>query len=157
MLKWPMGKVRDTGAVPADSGRSPESAPVTTVLLVDDDPIVRHMVSDLLRIRSFRVLKAEHVHEALQIAKAHAAPIHLLLTDVVMPGMGGRNLADELMADRPEMKVLYMSGYSSDVLLQQGVATGKTFIQKPFTGEQLDLKLREILGPARQVSGEKPA
>ena len=119
--------------------------PSTTVLLVDDDPAVRRVVVEWLTRMSFQVLEAAHVQEALQMAEQHQAPIHLLLTDVVMPGMSGRSVAEQLIVSRPEMKVLYMSGYGSDILRQQGVASGKALLRKPFTEEELNRKVQEAL------------
>ena len=116
-----------------------------TVLLLDDDPAIRAMVRELLMNKGFRVLEAGHVQEALKISERHKGPIHLLLTDVLMPGMSGRGVAEELSASRPEMNVLYMSGYSSDILRQQGVSAWKAFLHKPFTEEELDLKIQEAL------------
>jgi two-component system cell cycle sensor histidine kinase/response regulator CckA len=144
----PKGKKHD--APPDKSGiknnSSLKSAPqAKIVLLVDDDPGVRRTVREMLTAMSFHVLEAGHAQEALRIAERHETPIHLLLTDVVMPGMSGRNIADELLQSRPAMKVLYMSGYNREILLEQGVSPGRTLLQKPFTRMELESRVREAL------------
>ena len=84
--------------------------------------------------------------EALDLAKSHADPIHLLLTDVVMPGLSGRELAQQLELLRPDIKILYMSGYTDDTVLRHGIQEEKMpFLQKPFVPETLALKVREVL------------
>lgn len=84
--------------------------------------------------------------EALDLAKSHSDPIHLLLTDVVMPEFSGRELAEQLESLRPDMKVLYMSGYTDDTVLQHGIQEEKMpFLQKPFVPDTLVLKVREVL------------
>jgi two-component system, cell cycle sensor histidine kinase and response regulator CckA len=95
-------------------------------------------------------LEACRGEEALEVARNHVAPIHLLLSDVVMPGMGGRVVAARITELRPSTRILLMSGYSDDVILRTGIAAAETpFIQKPFTASDLALKVREVLsGPA---------
>lgn len=117
-----------------------------TVLLAEDDDHVRALVTTMLRQQGYTVLDASGGEQALDIARAHAAPIHLLLTDVVMPNMSGRVLAERLRAFRPDTRVLFMSGYSDDAVLRAGIqTTGTIFIQKPFSKEALTGKLREVL------------
>ena len=140
------GKKQDSGA--DQSGSQKQSLGSKVILLVDDDPAVRRTVREMLTNMSFQVLEASHAQDALRIAERHDAPIHLLLTDVVMPGMSGRNIADELLESRPHMKVLYMSGYSRDILLEQGVTPGRMLLQKPFTQAELQTRVREMLGSA---------
>jgi two-component system, cell cycle sensor histidine kinase and response regulator CckA len=92
------------------------------------------------------VLEARQGAEALEISHRHAGAIHLLVTDVVMPQMSGRELAQRLATLRPEMKVLYMSGYTDDAIVRHGVlASGIAFLSKPFTPDALALKVREVL------------
>ncbi len=121
-----------------------------TVLLVEDEPEVRRLVEKLLRLKGYRVLSAASPAEAIMISKRHEAPISLMLTDVIMPGMNGRELARALAATRPAMRVLYMSGYTDAAMSQQGILPqGTAFLSKPFTPEALARKVREVLdGPA---------
>jgi CheY-like chemotaxis protein len=119
----------------------------TTVLLVEDEDQVRDLVDAILRKRGYRVLAARHPEEALRICNEHDGSIELLLTDVIMPQMNGRELADRILAARPETKVLYMSGYTDDVVLQRGVSH-VAFLQKPITPDALGRKVLGMLTPA---------
>jgi PAS domain S-box-containing protein len=117
-----------------------------TVLLVEDEEMVRNMTREILQESGYRVLEAAHGHEALHVAEQHDGPIHLMLSDVVMPQMSGRELAEQLSPRRAEMKVLYMSGYTDDAIVHHGVLDeGMAFIEKPFTPSALTRKLREVL------------
>jgi CheY-like chemotaxis protein len=134
----------------ARPGASPEAvlAPGRgeTILLVEDAQRVRAVVREILEMSGYVVLEARHGAEALEISNRHAGPIHLLVTDVVMPQMSGRELAQRLATLRPEMKVLYMSGYTDDAIVRHGVlASGIAFLSKPFTPNALALKVREVL------------
>jgi CheY-like chemotaxis protein len=101
----------------------------------------------------YHVLSAETPGDALRIASAHPKPISLLLTDVVMPGMDGRQLAQRLCTSRPGLRVLFMSGYTSDVITQRGVlAEGVQFLSKPFSRAALAIKLREMLAPRERAA-----
>ena len=131
----------------------PPKAPASgteSVLLVEDEPEVRRLVEKLLGLRGYRVLSAASPAEAIAMARRHEAPIELLLTDVIMPGMNGRELARILAETRPRMRVLYMSGYTDAAISQQGIlAPGTAFLSKPFTPDVLARKVREVLdGPA---------
>jgi two-component system, cell cycle sensor histidine kinase and response regulator CckA len=136
---------------PADAaqGRSALAPPLRgmeTVLLVEDEDAVRDLVRDILQARGYIVLEARRGAEALRISEQHPAPIHLMLTDVVMPEMTGRELADQLAVLRPTIKVLYMSGYTDSAVVHHGVLDpGTVFLQKPFTSAVLASKVREIL------------
>jgi DNA-binding response OmpR family regulator len=104
------------------------------------------MVRECLEASGYTVLEARQAAHALEIAQAHAGPIHLLITDVVMPGVSGRNLAQTLTASHPETTVLYMSGYTDDAVVLHGVlAEDVAFLQKPFTIRALVQKVREVL------------
>jgi two-component system cell cycle sensor histidine kinase/response regulator CckA len=123
--------------------------PVTgseTVLLVEDEAAVRVLVRRVLDRNGYRVLEAGSGMDALQLLQSHSEPIHLLLTDVVMPGMSGRELADRLAPEYPEMHILYMSGYTDEAIVHHGVLdAGIALIEKPFTPEVLLRQVREIL------------
>jgi PAS domain S-box-containing protein len=117
-----------------------------TVLLVEDAAAVRSVIHEALARQGYAVLDAPDGAEALRIAASHAGPIHLLLTDVVMPGLSGRQLADQLATVRPETKVLYTSGYTDDAVVRHGVLeSGIAYLQKPFTVDGLARKVREVL------------
>jgi PAS domain S-box-containing protein len=122
-----------------------------TVLLVEDAEAVRAVARQVLERQGYTVLEAPQGNAALAIAAAHDGPIHLLLTDVVMPGLSGRQVADELTRLRPDMRVLYASGYTDDAVVRHGVLeAGIAYLQKPFTAASLTRKVRETLdGPAK--------
>ena len=123
-----------------------------TVLLVEDEEMVRCMAKEILQESGYQVLEAQHGQEALLIAEQHPGAIHLMLSDVVMPQLGGRELAEQLTPRRREMKVLYMSGYTDDAIIHHGVLdAGTTFIEKPFTPHALTRKVREVLDAAPVV------
>ncbi len=116
------------------------------VLVVEDENSVREIINRVLSGNGYRVLMASDGNEGLRISGEYNGPIDLLLTDLVMPGMGGRELATRLEAERAGMKVLFMSGYTENAISHQGVLdAGLSFIQKPFTTEALLRKVREIL------------
>jgi two-component system cell cycle sensor histidine kinase/response regulator CckA len=117
-----------------------------TILLVEDEKAVRKLVIEFMNKQGYTVLKACHGDEALQICKKHKGLIHLMVTDVVMPGMNGRELAENLSPLHPEMKVLYISGYTENAIIHHGVLDpGTSFLQKPFTLDVLARKVREEL------------
>jgi PAS domain S-box-containing protein len=117
-----------------------------TVLLVEDAAQLRSVGRKILERLGYRVLEAEDGEAALHIAAAEAGPIHLVLTDVVMPGLGGRRMAAELTRLRPRVKVLYASGYTDDAIIRHGVLqAGVAYLQKPFSPEVLAAKVREVL------------
>ena len=116
------------------------------ILLVEDEDVVRDLASRILRDYGYEVLEARKGEEALVISELHQGPIHLLLTDVVMPEMSGRELAQELNPLRPAMKVIYMSGYTDDAVVRHGVEESEMpFLQKPFVPDDLVLKVRNVL------------
>ena len=118
-----------------------------TILLVEDEPMVRELFRDVLEAAGYRVLEAKNGTEALEVAARSGRPIDLLVTDVVMPGMGGGELVRRMAEVRPETKVLYVSGYTDDVLVRRGVIeSGVSFLQKPFMPDELSRVVREILG-----------
>ncbi|MBI4470479.1 MAG: PAS domain S-box protein [Acidobacteria bacterium] len=117
-----------------------------TILLVEDDEAVRRMVIEILRVKGYKLIEASKGPEAVEFCLRNPQPIHLVLTDVVMPGMNGRQVVDRLTALRPGLKVLYMSGYTDDSIVLQGVLEeGVAFIEKPFTPAALARRVREVL------------
>lgn len=117
-----------------------------TILLAEDEDSARKMMRTILYGYGYRVLEAQDGKEALRISEQHEGPIHLLLTDVVMPEMNGRELAERLQPIYPKMQVLYVSGYTDNVIVRNGVLEpGVPFIQKPFSQKALISKVREIL------------
>jgi len=117
-----------------------------TVLLVEDEDTVRLLSRHILELYGYTVLEARGPEEAIVKARQHDGPIHLLLTDVVMPGGGGRHVAEQLSAARPGVKVLYVSGYTDDAVVRYGVLHAEaSFLQKPFTAVSLAAKVREVL------------
>jgi PAS domain S-box-containing protein len=119
-----------------------------TILLVEDSRLLAKVTRDFLVSDGYDVLMAANPREAFRISESHHAPIHLLLTDVVMPDMNGRELAEQLLAKRPEMKVLYMSGYTNGILLEHAFrAEDSAFIEKPFSHDALSRKVRHTLNP----------
>jgi CheY-like chemotaxis protein len=118
-----------------------------TILLVEDEEMVRKLACTVLQKNGYRVLEASNGDNALDVVEGrNGNPIHLVLTDVVMPGMTGRQLADRLVSLQPELKVLYMSGYTDNAIVHHGVLDpGIAYIQKPFTPDALASKVRKIL------------
>jgi len=136
------------GAVVAAVG--PVARGTETVLLAEDSAAVRAVARQVLERQGYTVLEAPDGELALQLAQRHSGPIHLLLTDVVMPGMSGRQLADRLALARPDMKVLYASGYTDDSVVRHGVLEeGTPYLQKPFTPESLARKVRDVLDSSK--------
>ncbi|MFL6299528.1 MAG: ATP-binding protein, partial [Terriglobales bacterium] len=122
-----------------------------TVLLVEDEDAVRSLVREVLRGRGYQVLEAQKSGQALEICKMHAGPIDLLVTDVVLPQISGRALAQQLSSARPEMKVLYISGYTDDKMLPHGIP-GTAFLQKPFSSDVLARTVRDMLDSKSRVA-----
>jgi CheY-like chemotaxis protein len=117
-----------------------------TILVVEDEPSLRAMIGEILESAGYEVLGGPTPAEALAAAAAHRGPLSLVLTDVVMPGMSGRQVADALQSSRPEARVLFMSGYTDDTISHHGILErGLQFLQKPFTTEGLLRKVRDVL------------
>jgi CheY-like chemotaxis protein len=134
---------------------SPSRRGSETVLLVEDEVVVRTLVKNTLVQHGYQVLEAENGAQALRIAEGHPGPLQLLVTDVVMPGMNGRELAEHLLRQRTDLRVLYISGYTDETIAHHGVlAPGVGFLQKPFTLEALARKVRETLDVRAGVPGD---
>jgi CheY-like chemotaxis protein len=127
-----------------------------TVLLVEDDEFVRRLVHEVLENYGYRLLDAANGVEALSASEQSEMPIHLLVTDVVMPGISGREVADRLAALRPEIKVLFMSGHTDEAIIHHGMLDADAaFIQKPFAPDALARKVREVLDSKNQPSPQR--
>jgi nitrogen-specific signal transduction histidine kinase/ActR/RegA family two-component response regulator len=133
-------------AVAAGPARTESLRGEETVLVVEDQEPVRRLACKVLEREGYSVLAAADGPEALRVAAHHAGTIHILVTDVVMPGMSGREVEQRLAAERPEMRVLYLSGYADASIVRDGVLEpGLAFLQKPFTPETLARRVREVL------------
>ena len=125
-----------------------------TILLVEDEDLLRALIVSVLEESGYTVLAVGKPEEALRVSEERPDPIRLLVTDVVMPGMNGRELAERLTAERRTMKTLYMSGYTEDTVIRHGVEHRQTaFLQKPFTPDVFLRKVREILDATTQQNG----
>ncbi len=127
-------------------GLAPMPIGTETILLVDDEELIRETARIALESAGYTVLLASDGDDAMQTCQSHQGPIHLLLSDVVMPKMSGRQLADLVRGLRKDIKVLFMSGYTDDAILQHGIQAGVAFLQKPLTPLVLCRKVREVLG-----------
>jgi signal transduction histidine kinase/CheY-like chemotaxis protein len=117
-----------------------------TILLVEDEPMILDITGKMLECQGYTVMAAATPGEAIRLAREHSGDIHLLMTDVVMPEMNGRELAKNLLSLYPKLKRLFMSGYTADVIAHHGVLDeGVQFIQKPFSGQTIAAKVREVL------------
>jgi CheY-like chemotaxis protein len=118
-----------------------------TILVVEDETMIREIIGITLVDRGFTVLAAQNGDEALRISEEHPGPIHLLLCDVILPGASGREVARMLAARRSDIRVIYMSGYTSNAIVHHGVLEkGVAFLQKPFSPGALLEKVRKVLG-----------
>jgi two-component system, cell cycle sensor histidine kinase and response regulator CckA len=137
-------------AVPGLTAPEMTARGTETVLMVDDDDTLRELIEELLKLEGYTVLAARNGREALNLRDRHEGKIDLLITDVVMPELSGRELAERLTANCNEIKVLYMSGYTDDAVIRHGVLEeGASFLQKPFTPEALARKVRAVLDENR--------
>jgi two-component system cell cycle sensor histidine kinase/response regulator CckA len=145
---------RSPSDLPTD-GVAPSARGSETLLLVEDETGIRELVGDVLADQGYRILVAQDGVEALHLAREHEGPIHLLLTDVIMPRMSGKALADQLRSSHPEMSVVYTSGYTDDAIVHHGVLDkGTHFLSKPFELEALARKVRDVLdGAVRPLAG----
>ena len=117
-----------------------------TILVVDDEAQVRTLARDILLGAGYRVLEAEDGEQALRVAEDHPGAIHVMLTDIMMPGINGKELADRMAASRPDTKIIFMSGRAAEVISDAGVLIPvDAFLAKPFTVDRLLNKVRERL------------
>jgi PAS domain S-box-containing protein len=143
---------------PAQPRTPPPALGDETILLVEDEDGVRELMWKILTEHGYTVLEARHGRDALSLAASYQQPIHLLLTDVVMPEMGAGELTEQLLVERPDLKMLYVSGYTNDEVVRRGVKQNDaSFIQKPFSAEELMRKVREVLDPTAPVPGASVA
>jgi signal transduction histidine kinase len=133
-------------------GSSESTAGTETVMVAEDDAMVRALVRVILEESGYTVIEASSGDEALRLSQSYDGPIDVLVTDMVMPGMGGRAVAERLLALRHELRVLYISGYSEDEVLGGGSDAEASFIGKPFTPEELALKVRALIDRPRSVA-----
>jgi two-component system cell cycle sensor histidine kinase/response regulator CckA len=139
-------RVDEPAAVDPPRAQLPAGGGCETVLVAEDEDGVRALICEVLRSLGYRVLEAPRPEAALDLMAGEGAPVRLLLTDVVMPGMDGRQLAERLTARQPNLRVLYMSGYTGEAIARHGVLEhGTELLQKPFTPEALARKVREVL------------
>ena len=137
----------DAVPVEAPAGRVDRSSGKATILIVEDDPGIRDLSTKILSRCGYNVLVADGGEEARAVSEQHDGVIHVLLSDVVMPGMNGPMVADMLTRMRPDLKVVFMSGYTDDAVVRDGVmGRNVPFLQKPFTAERLANKIVEVLG-----------
>lgn len=117
-----------------------------TVLVVEDEEAVRCLVREMLAESGYTVLEAADGETALSLATSHTEPIDLLLTDVIMPQISGREVAERLLTQLPHLRVLFMSGYMDDAVVRHGILAAEVdFLAKPFSGNALLVKVREVL------------
>jgi CheY-like chemotaxis protein len=144
-LHWSDQEIGTPDAPPAQSVQSQHE----TVLLVEDESAVRDLASAILKRDGYVVLEARSVEHALEISREYAGPIHALVTDVVMPQMSGRQLAQRIQTARRDIKVLYVSGYTDDVISHHGVLeAGAAFLQKPFSPGKFVQTVHDLLHPS---------
>ena len=139
-------RIATTADTPASPQRGGPARGTETVLVVEDEPAVLTLSRRALESQGYVVLAASDATAALRVVERHGGTIHMLVTDVVMPGLSGRELADQLAAQRPGIRVLYMSGYPGDAVVQHGgLPSGSAFLQKPFSPDSLARKVRDVL------------
>jgi two-component system cell cycle sensor histidine kinase/response regulator CckA len=153
-IYFPRVADRSSSASEAGAQSSMTHSGTETLLLVEDEPAIRALAGDILRRTGYKVLEARHGVEALLTGSQYLGTIHLLITDVIMPQMSGGEVAERLIHNRPDMKVLYISGYTDDTITHHGVVQdGAAFLQKPFSPFALVQKVRLVLDGAATKTG----
>jgi CheY-like chemotaxis protein len=143
-----VGEDEEAAVLPEPKELLEVKSPVATetVLLAEDDKGVRRVALEFLKMKGYHVLEAGNAADAIRIAQECTGPIHLLLTDIVMPGLKGEELVARVTSMRPKIKVLYMSAYTEDAVVNLGIlGPGTNFIEKPFGPEELARKVRKVL------------
>jgi CheY-like chemotaxis protein len=141
----------------AQNGGLPTARNGETILLVEDEEALRGLIGKVLCDCGYCVLQAASSDQALSIAQSHSGRLDLLVTDVVMPGKGGRLLAEELSQLQPELKILYVSGYTDDAVVRHGIVQDNVnFLQKPFAPNALAARIRDLLDSRRPNGGDQP-
>jgi two-component system cell cycle sensor histidine kinase/response regulator CckA len=131
---------------PEESEAAPAERGSETVLLVEDEEALREVMREVLEDTGYTVLTARDGVDAIRVSNAHPRPIHVMVIDLMLPGMGGRSAALEITAARPDLKTLYISGYSTEAVLHHGMLSrGSAFLSKPFTSAGLLRSLRELV------------
>jgi len=136
-----------------DGSRPRPRTGTETILLAEDEEEVRNLAREILKMEGYTIIEARHGNDALRIAGQHTGTIHMLMTDVVMPQMGGRELVQKLSAVRPQIKVLFVSGYTDENLTPSSGSRGHAFLQKPFTADGLLRKVRDVLDAPAPAGG----
>ena len=132
-FRWPRPRPRPAEAVPEKTAAVEQLTGAETVLLVEDEARVRKLIVDILAARGYRVLEATRGNEAVRLAASHKGPIHLAVVDVVMPEMSGPDVVRQIQPAHPDMRVLYISGYTDEAMVHHGILeSGPAFLQKPF-------------------------
>jgi CheY-like chemotaxis protein len=146
--------MEEEAALPVEaSGRTTQGN--ETILVVEDQQEVRELVVKGLRAQGYHVIETANAEEALESAQRYPEPIHLLLTDVVMPGLSGKELAEQLVRMLPHLRVLYMSGYTANVIAHKGILDAKVeHIQKPFSPNLLARRIREVLEKPEEANSK---
>ncbi|MBC7898390.1 MAG: PAS domain S-box protein [Cytophagaceae bacterium] len=145
-LYFPVAGVLASSVAPAAPGSQKMARGTETILLVEDDDAVRALSRHVLHSCGYTVLEASNGKEAITVAEGHAEAIHLMVTDVVMPFLGGRQLAERLEGTRPGLKALFLSGYTDDAVVRHGILQAEVaFLQKPFSPTALAQKVRDVL------------
>jgi CheY-like chemotaxis protein len=133
-------------ASPIENRALPQKPACGTILLVEDEPSLRELISDYLGVAGFTIITAANGVEGLAKAKSHKGPIHLVISDVIMPVMGGREMAERLKLSRPATPILFMSGYTDDAAIRRGVSEHRDhYLEKPFELNSLARKVSEVL------------
>ncbi len=150
--------IQDQGSLFEGTAEERPPAPASpTVLLIEDEETVRSLVCDILKEQGYQVLSAATPLRGLELAQEYGGPIHLCVTDVIMPEMLGPELVTQLLKIRPQTKILYISGYSSsEIIRRTGLERAGSILQKPFTPDELHRKVREVLNPDTAAHNQLP-